>query len=74
VARPCYEVANRACLVVKYAADTRYEGEAASLRDCVVTHDRQALTAYPASALAEVDNVAHAFDVIGIDEGQGDCA
>jgi thymidine kinase len=42
----------------------------------VVTHDRQALTAFPARALAEVDNVVHAFDVIGIDEGQffGDVA
>jgi thymidine kinase len=41
-----------------------------TLAGCVVTHDRQTLTAFPARALADVDNVAHAFDVIGIDEGQ----
>ena len=75
-----YKVANRQCMVIKYANDTRYEDEpgrqeagtegAATLKACVVTHDRQALTAYPAKALADVDNVVHAFDVIGIDEGQ----
>ena len=75
-----HKVANRQCLVVKYAADTRYEDEAgrreggtdgaATLKGCVVTHDRQALTAVPAKTLADVDNVAHAYDVIGIDEGQ----
>ena len=75
-----HKVANRQCIVVKYAGDTRYEDEpgraeagtadAANLRGCVVTHDRQALVAYPARALEDVDNVVHAFDVVGIDEGQ----
>ena len=74
-----HKVANRQCLVVKYAGDTRYESEPArgaaggadaspTLKGCVITHDRQALTAFP-RALAEVDNVVHAFDVVGIDEG-----
>ena len=75
-----HKMANRQCIVVKYAGDTRYEDEpgraeagtadAANLRGCVVTHDRQALVAYPARALEDVDNVVHAFDVVGIDEGQ----
>ena len=75
-----HKVANRQCLVVKYAGDTRYESEPAAaaggadasptLKGCVITHDRQALTAFPARTLAEVDNVVHAFDVVGIDEGQ----
>ena len=79
-----HKAANRQCLVVKYANDTRYDhlppsspsAGAVTLRGCVVTHDRQALTAFPARALAEVDNVVHAYDVIGIDEGQffGDVA
>ena len=75
-----HKVANRQCLVVKYAGDTRYEREpgtaaggtdaSPTLKGCVITHDRQALTALPARTLAEVDNVVHAFDVVGIDEGQ----
>ena len=75
-----HQVANRQCLVVKYAGDTRYESEpgaaaggadaSPTLKGCVITHDRQALTAFPARTLAEVDNVVHAFDVVGIDEGQ----
>jgi len=81
-----HKVANKQCIVVKYAGDTRYEDEpgradagtadAANLRGCVITHDRQALVAYPARALKDVDNVVHAFDVVGIDEGQffGDLA
>lgn len=75
-----HKVANRSCLVVKYAKDTRYESEPGTaeagtdgvddLRGCMITHDRQALVAYPTHLLADVDNVAHSFDVIGVDEGQ----
>ena len=74
-----HKVANRQCLVVK--ARRRHAVRASpapppaartppTLKGCVITHDRQALTAFPARTLAEVDNVVHAFDVVGIDEGQ----
>ena len=76
-----HKVANRQCLVVKYAGDTRYEDEReAFARDAktshVITHDRQSLAAVPCVKLADVSNIVHAFDVVGVDEGQffGDLA
>jgi thymidine kinase len=75
-----HKVANRQCLVVKYAGDTRYENEpgtetagtagSKTQRGRVITHDRQALVAVPCMRLADVGNIVHAFDVIGVDEGQ----
>ena len=61
-----FELARKRCLVVKFAADTRYEGSAQN----VVTHDQQMLRAKAARTLSEVENVAHSYDVIGVDEGQ----
>ena len=72
-----HKVANRQCLVVKYAGDTRYEDESGtSAKGHVITHDRQSLAAVPCSRLADVANIVHAFDVVGVDEGQffGDLA
>ena len=73
-----HKVANRQCLVVKYAGDTRYEDEpgARDTKGHVITHDRQSLAAVPCSKLADVSNIVHAFDVVGVDEGQffGDLA
>ena len=76
-----HKVANRQCLVVKYAGDTRYEDEREDFaRDAktshVITHDRQSLAAVPCVKLADVSNIVHAFDVVGVDEGQffGDLA
>ena len=59
-------IAHKRCVVIKYSKDLRYEGSAAA----VVTHDNVSLPALPAASLAEVDNIAGNYDVIGIDEGQ----
>ena len=67
-----HKVANLQCLVVKYAGDTRYEDEpgAKKKKGHVITHDRQSVAAVPCSKLADVSNIVHAFDVVGVDEGQ----
>merc|ERR1712226_1194541 len=57
-------IANRRCLMIKYARDTRYDN------DCMATHDQVTITAVSANYLEEISLVAQKYDVIGIDEGQ----
>lgn len=57
-----YDIAQRKCIVIKYAGDTRYDV------DCVATHDQKKRAAVATRQLHEVDT--QAFDVIGIDELQ----
>lgn len=59
-----YRVANKTCLVIKYAGDTRYSEK------CVATHDLQTIEAVSCENMFEVEEKAMEFDVIGIDEGQ----
>ncbi|KAK7507292.1 hypothetical protein BaRGS_00001227 [Batillaria attramentaria] len=59
-----YQVAQHACLIVKYSGDTRY------MNDGVATHDRQTLPAVSTDKLMPVRQKAINYDVIGIDEGQ----
>ena len=59
-----YKIANRDCLVIKYAKDTRYNCE-----DCVSTHDHQVIPAVKATRLLNLKNTQN-FSVIGVDEGQ----
>lgn len=58
-----YQIANRECLVIKYAKDFRYSEEG------MATHDKHVLPAVKATQLKTLKNV-HNFSVIGIDEGQ----
>nr|CAB3266976.1 thymidine kinase, cytosolic-like [Phallusia mammillata] len=58
-----YQIANRDCLVIKYAKDFRYSEEG------MATHDKQVIPAVKATKLMTLKNV-HNFSVIGIDEGQ----
>jgi thymidine kinase len=51
------------CLIIKYAADVRYD----ALSAC--THDQSKMTAVAVSRLRDVADV-DAYDVIGIDEAQ----
>lgn len=53
------------CLMIAYQGDTRYSTESS-----VTTHDFTAMKAKSVTALSEVENAAHAYSVIGIDEGQ----
>jgi len=62
-------VANRRVLVVKYAGDNRYDEDVRSASRAV-THDLATMPAVPTKELHNIDNVAHNYDVIGIDEGQ----
>ena len=64
-----HTVANRRVLVVKYAGDNRYDEDVGSASRAV-THDLTAMPAVPTRELHNIDNVAHNYDVIGIDEGQ----
>jgi len=59
-----YNVANRSCLLIKHANDTRYDEEQVS------THDKHMMEAVPVSTLRQVEEHAANFQVIGIDEGQ----
>ncbi|XP_078257720.1 thymidine kinase, cytosolic, partial [Rhinoraja longicauda] len=59
-----FRVAQYQCLLIKYAKDTRYAD------DDMVTHDRFAMHAVPATKLSEVYHEALKSAVIGIDEGQ----
>eukprot|EP01112_Ceratiomyxa_fruticulosa_P012680 TRINITY_DN3525_c0_g1_i1.p1 TRINITY_DN3525_c0_g1~~TRINITY_DN3525_c0_g1_i1.p1 ORF type:complete len:221 (+),score=44.55 TRINITY_DN3525_c0_g1_i1:155-817(+) len=59
-----FTVANKRCLVVKYAKDTRYS------KDNMSTHDLQQYEAKSCSRLSETLPLADQYDVIGIDEGQ----
>lgn len=59
-----YRVASKKCLVIKYSKDTRYSD------NCVSTHDKQMIEAVSWENLADVQEKAQDFDIIGIDEGQ----
>ena len=64
-----HKIAGRSVLLVKYKDDTRYAHICGS--NANVTHDYQSLPAHSARELmGNVDNIAHNYDVIGIDEGQ----
>lgn len=58
------KIAGQRCLLVKYAADTRYS------KTCVATHDQQSVPAEAVSRLIELGDSIDDYDVIGIDEGQ----
>jgi thymidine kinase len=60
-----HAIAKRSCITIKYAMDTRYDGN-----DCVVTHDKENRKAHPCMKLEQVDHIVTDFDVIAIDEGQ----
>lgn len=59
-----YQVANHACLLIKYDKDVRYE------EDRVSTHDQQKMSALPCHKLSNIKSKAMKFNIIGIDEGQ----
>lgn len=60
-----YRIAKKECLVIKYEADTRYDGTHAS------THDLVKLEALSCLKLADIDpNLLFQTQVLGIDEGQ----
>jgi len=59
-----YQVAQYAVLIVKYAKDQRYDEKG------IATHCGQVLPAVAADRLAELQERAREYDVIGIDEGQ----
>nr|CAP19646.1 thymidine kinase [Suberites domuncula] len=59
-----FQVANYACLIVKYAKDDRYSNQDVS------THDKQMTAGISATELTEVKKKAKKYGVIGIDEGQ----
>lgn len=60
-----YTIAQKQCLVIKYARDTRYSV------DKLATHDRMLWDSFPACRLADVpDAMLAGVDVVGIDEGQ----
>ncbi|BDA50037.1 Thymidine kinase [Coccomyxa sp. Obi] len=53
------------CLLVAYKGDDRYGSDAA-----VITHDKNEMKAKSVERLSQVENEAHVYSVIGIDEGQ----
>ena len=57
-------MAEKECIVIKYANDTRYSEK------CVSTHDKQMIEAISCTLLSEVEDKVSHYDVIGIDEGQ----
>ena len=64
-----HKIAGRSVLLIKYKDDTRYAHIRGS--NANVTHDHQSLPAQCAKTLmGNMDNIAHNYDVIGIDEGQ----
>lgn len=67
-----YETANHKCMVIKYAKDVRYDDGDEQAANSISTHDRNKLNAtMKATELSEqVEQLAVAYSVIGIDEGQ----
>ena len=61
-----YRIAGKACLLVKYAKDRRYDDSAAM----IVTHDKLRYEATACTKLAELDDLVQDYDVICIDEIQ----
>jgi len=59
-----FQVANHACLMIKYSKDDRYD------RSGISTHDHQVTSALACSQLQEAKDKAKQYGVIGIDEGQ----
>ena len=59
-----YKIAGKKCLVIKYAGDDRYD------ETSVVTHDKVAIEALPASRLLDLEGTAKEYEVICIDEIQ----
>lgn len=60
-----FQVANHACLMIKYSKDDRYD------KNGIATHDQHHVTsAYACSTLSDVKDEAKQYGVIGIDEGQ----
>lgn len=53
------------CLLIAYKGDNRYSSDAS-----VITHDQTEMKAKCVERLSEVENAAHSYNVIGIDEGQ----
>ncbi len=53
------------CLLVAYKGDNRYNSDAS-----VVTHDQTGMKAKSVENLSQVENAAHSYNVIGVDEGQ----
>ena len=63
-----HKIAGRSILLVKYKDDVRYDDVAGP--NASVTHDHQSLPAMATKDFDNVNNIAHNFDVIGIDEAQ----
>ena len=59
-----FQVANHACLMIKYSKDDRYD------KSRISTHDHQVTSAFACCQLQEVKDKAKQYGVIGIDEGQ----
>jgi len=60
-----HEAAKESCLVVNYAADTRYCDD-----NCICTHDGVRMNALRCERLEDIRLTARDYSVIGIDEGQ----
>ena len=62
-----YTRANKKCIIIKYAKDTRYTGD----KNLISTHDGVVANAIPCSSLDELNiDMLNEYDVIAIDEGQ----
>lgn len=59
-----YSLANKKCIMIKYAGDMRYSNK------MVVTHDNVKINAYMCSFLYELDKMVQDYHVICIDEVQ----
>ena len=59
-----FQVANHACMMIKYSKDDRYD------KAGIATHDLHVTSAYACSTLLQMKERAKDFGVIGIDEGQ----
>ncbi len=60
-----YTIADRSCLLLKYHGDQRYTSASE-----VTTHDRGSAPAQICKNLCDVEKLALAHEIIGIDEGQ----
>lgn len=59
-----FQVANQACMMIKYSKDDRYD------KAGIATHDQNVTSAYACSSLGDVKDKTKEYGVIGIDEGQ----
>ena len=59
-----FQVANQACMMIKYSRDDRYD------KARIATHDQHVTSAYACSSLRDVKDKTKEYGVIGIDEGQ----